>query len=374
MSFWPLRGRADPRPPPGLAVPTSSARPRVGPAVPGMTLHMSLLRGWTAADIPDLTGRRAVVTGASSGLGLETARMLAARGAEVVMTSRDPVRGEQAVRRVLADVPHARRATGRARPRRPGLGARARGGAGGRAAGPAGQQRGSHGGPAPAHRRRLRAADGDQPPRALRAHRPAAAGPAGPARSAGGDGEQLPALVRLAGPRRPDERAVLRPVAGLLGLEAGEPAVRPRARLPGPAGRAPTWSAWARTPATPGPTWWQPDRRPVGRVTGAVLRAGSALVGQSARIGALPQLRAATDPDVRGGDYYGPRGPGEQRGLPRRRRTGANARDDRAARPALGGVRAAHRRDVRGSRWCQPGSRGRAEAGSPAPITGPRPV
>jgi hypothetical protein len=62
-----------------------------------------------------------------------------------------------------------------------------------------------------------------------------------------------------------------------------------------------------------------------------VLRAGTALVGQSARAGALPQLRAATDPGVRGGEYYGPRGPGEQRGLPKQVRTSANARDDQAA-------------------------------------------
>ena len=42
------------------------------------------------------------------------------------------------------------------------------------------------------------------------------------------------------------------------------------------------------------------------------------LVGQPAARGALPVLRAATDPDVEGGDYYGPGGPGEARGLPRK--------------------------------------------------------
>jgi NAD(P)-dependent dehydrogenase (short-subunit alcohol dehydrogenase family) len=44
---------------------------------------------WTTTDIPDLAGRTAVVTGANGGLGLETARALAAAGARVVMAARD---------------------------------------------------------------------------------------------------------------------------------------------------------------------------------------------------------------------------------------------------------------------------------------------
>ena len=39
---------------------------------------------WTEADIPDLTGRTAVVTGANGGLGLQTALALASAGAHVV--------------------------------------------------------------------------------------------------------------------------------------------------------------------------------------------------------------------------------------------------------------------------------------------------
>lgn len=49
---------------------------------------------WTEADIPDLTGRRAVVTGATSGLGREIARALTAHGAEVILAVRDPAQGK----------------------------------------------------------------------------------------------------------------------------------------------------------------------------------------------------------------------------------------------------------------------------------------
>ena len=50
----------------------------------------------------DLTGRRAVVTGASSGIGVETARTLAANGAEVVLAVRDVAAGERTVKDIAA--------------------------------------------------------------------------------------------------------------------------------------------------------------------------------------------------------------------------------------------------------------------------------
>jgi NAD(P)-dependent dehydrogenase (short-subunit alcohol dehydrogenase family) len=48
---------------------------------------------WTARDLPDLSGRTVVVTGASSGIGAETARALAGASAHVVLAVRDPAKG-----------------------------------------------------------------------------------------------------------------------------------------------------------------------------------------------------------------------------------------------------------------------------------------
>jgi NAD(P)-dependent dehydrogenase (short-subunit alcohol dehydrogenase family) len=60
---------------------------------------------WTTADIPDLSGRVAVVTGANGGLGLETAKALAIAGAHVVMASRDLGKAERAVKAIEELVP-----------------------------------------------------------------------------------------------------------------------------------------------------------------------------------------------------------------------------------------------------------------------------
>ena len=64
---------------------------------------------------------------------------------------------------------------------------------------------------------------------------------------------------------------------------------------------------------------------------GAMMGLGTALVAQSARAGALPQLRASTDPAVVGGEVYGPRGLLEARGLPQRVGVAPQAQDDVAA-------------------------------------------
>ena len=59
---------------------------------------------WTTRNIPDLTGKVMIVTGSNSGLGLEAVRALAGKGATVVMAVRDAARGEQA-RKALGDLP-----------------------------------------------------------------------------------------------------------------------------------------------------------------------------------------------------------------------------------------------------------------------------
>jgi len=56
---------------------------------------------WTAVAIPDQTGRLALITGANSGLGLETARALAAKGAGVILACRSLARAEQARQQLL---------------------------------------------------------------------------------------------------------------------------------------------------------------------------------------------------------------------------------------------------------------------------------
>ena len=65
-------------------------------------------RRWTADDTGDLTGRTAVVTGASAGIGLEIARVLADHGALVVLACRDTGKAERAAGQIRAGNPAAR--------------------------------------------------------------------------------------------------------------------------------------------------------------------------------------------------------------------------------------------------------------------------
>lgn len=58
---------------------------------------------WTADLMPDLSGKTAIVTGANSGLGYETARALVAKGAQVIIASRDAAKGQDAVNKLQSE-------------------------------------------------------------------------------------------------------------------------------------------------------------------------------------------------------------------------------------------------------------------------------
>src|SRR5918994_351186 len=88
---------------------TGSPRSRRTPATPGPRSGTGgvMNKKWTSGDVPAQDGRLAVVTGANTGLGFETARVLAARGASVVLAVRDVERGKQAATRIADTAPGA---------------------------------------------------------------------------------------------------------------------------------------------------------------------------------------------------------------------------------------------------------------------------
>ena len=64
-------------------------------------------KNWSQKDIPDLTSKVVVVTGANSGLGFEASKTLAENGAMVVMTARNMEKGERARAEILREAPNA---------------------------------------------------------------------------------------------------------------------------------------------------------------------------------------------------------------------------------------------------------------------------
>ena len=290
------------------------------------------MTGSRARDIPDLTGKRAIVTGANSGLGYFTALELARHGASVVVAVRDPARSADALRRM--------------------------------------QQR------APSSELELAALDladlasvrtfaEEQATRPLDILINNAGVMALPRRTTADGFEMqlgtnhlghyaltgllLPALSSRVGARVISVSSVMHWM-GSMDFD----------NLMGEQGYQP-WTAYAQSKlanllfmreldaraktaglqlvsaaAHPGFTKTHLySRRPVTggrqRLDLATLGVAARVVGQGGAKGALPQLHAATAPGVQGGDYFGPRGPAELRGLPKRVRMSKNAQDDAAA-------------------------------------------
>lgn len=69
---------------------------------------MSPASPWTSADIPDQSGKRALVTGVTSGIGEKTVIELARHGAEVILGARNPAKLEASIRSIMEAVPGAK--------------------------------------------------------------------------------------------------------------------------------------------------------------------------------------------------------------------------------------------------------------------------
>jgi NAD(P)-dependent dehydrogenase (short-subunit alcohol dehydrogenase family) len=284
---------------------------------------------WTVDDIPDQTGRTAVVTGGTSGLGLETAAALAAHGARVVLTARDPGRGRAALATIRARVPDADVTAG-ALDVADLASVRAFAGSLDRVdllvnnAGVMFAPRG-------------RTADGFETTFGTNHLGPFAL-----------TGLLLPLLRE-----RPGSRVV---TVASTGHRAGRIVLddlnwerrrydRYRAYFQSKLANllfafeldrrltragAPTESLAAHPGAARsnlGHGW----PGPVGRLTGLAITLAGPFLLQSAAQGALPQLRAATDPGVPPGSYLGPDGPGERTGSPIVVGSSQRARDERTA-------------------------------------------
>ncbi|GAA4614009.1 oxidoreductase [Saccharopolyspora hordei] len=287
---------------------------------------------WTAADIPDQTGRTVLITGANSGLGLRSAQALAERGAHVLIACRDAEKGRAALAEVsrtattapelveldLADLASVRRAAEEVRTRTDGLDVLMN----------------NAGVMATPHRRTR---DGFElqigtnhfghaaltwlllP--ALRAGARVVTVSSLAHRGGGLDLDDLHFTRRRYTPTRAYSQSKLANLLFMLWLDreaqrAGRDLVSVAAH-PGVAGTELTRNT-ARTYALPGP---------VRDAVGAVTR----LFTQPAERGALPQLFAATARGVRGGDYFGPSRLGEMRGHPSRVRPSRAAQDARTA-------------------------------------------
>ena len=276
---------------------------------------------WTSDDVPGQHGRLAVVTGANTGLGFETARVLAARGASVVLAVRDIEKGKRAAARIAGTAPGANVMV------------------------------------QPldlASLDSIRAAAGE-----LRARHPRIdllvnnAGVMLPPRQATGDGFELQFGTNHLGHFALTGLLLeqMLPVPGSRVVTVSSLAHRLRARinfgdLQGQRSYRRV-AAYSQSKLANLMFTYELQRRlssaatttiavaahpglaatELSRYTPAIVAFSYALVSQPAAMGALPVLRAATDPGVAGGQYYGPRGLFGARGYPELARSSRRSRD-----------------------------------------------
>jgi NAD(P)-dependent dehydrogenase (short-subunit alcohol dehydrogenase family) len=275
---------------------------------------------WTSDEVPGQQGRLAVVTGANTGLGFETARVLAARGASVVLAVRDTDKGKRAAARIAGAAPGADVMV------------------------------------QPLDLTSLdsiRAAAGE-----LRARHPRIdvlinnAGVMFPPRQTTRDGFELQFGTNHLGPFALTGLLLeqMLPVPGSRVVTVSSLAHRIRARinfddLQGQRSYS-RLGAYSQSKLANLMFTYELQRRLSGagttiaaaahpglastelsRYTPAIVAFSYALVSQQAAMGALPVLRAATDPGVAGGQYYGPGGLFGTRGYPELARSSRRSRD-----------------------------------------------
>jgi NAD(P)-dependent dehydrogenase (short-subunit alcohol dehydrogenase family) len=291
---------------------------------------------WTEHDIPDQAGRTILITGANSGLGLAAAEALAARGARVLMACRSPERGQAALRTVaargtaelvrldLADLHSVREAAADVR-----------------------ERTGDHldvlmnnAGVMMTPKQRTK--DGFELQFGTNHLGHAAL-----------TWLLMPALRAVPGARTVTVSSLM---ARAGRVDLADPNFEHRRYLPNAAyGQAKLANLLfaleldrrlraagidaVSVAAHPGYTATNLTANMAGSYVNGVMRAvtrvstaiGDRLLGQNVRMGALPQVYAATAQDVRGGEYYGPNGPREMRGHPRQVGIPAGGRDSATA-------------------------------------------
>ena len=307
---------------------------------PGSSTSGSSTSGWTPDQVGDQSGRTALVTGASSGLGLEVSAVLAAAGARVLMTARSREKGDAAVQEVLRRAPGARVELEMldlaSLASVADLGARLTTGLGGHGLDLLVDNAGVMAVP------RTRTEDGFELQLGTNFLGHFAL-----------TGRLLGSLLASEAAGRRPRVVVLSSMAHRFGRITPQDLMREK--------QYEAWSAYGQSKLADLMFALELDRRaeragreivsvaahpgisatnlftggPLGRlpapVRSALGRVGEALM-QSAEMGAWPVLRAATAPDVVGGEYYGPSGAGERGGPPVRVGTSARAQDTDMAR------------------------------------------